>query len=114
MPVVSRRDGSLHVEVADGDSIVGSTATLDADERSHIVCIGSAAEGQRVAPSVEVTAELMISAACHAGDGLLCRADVVAHLYVLANKAVPYKIVLKGIAEGVPSVNGADDIGIVF
>ena len=56
----------------------------------------------------------MISAACHADDGLLCRADVVAHLYVLANEAVPYKIVLKGIAEGVPSVNGADNIGIVL
>ena len=64
-------------------------------------------EGDGVATAVERAAEVVVVAACHAGDG-----DVVAEADGLAAEAVPSVVVLQGVAEEVPALGGADDVGV--
>ena len=91
-------DGTV-IEVAEGCGIFFSEGALGA----------SVGDGQRVALAVEGTHEVVVAAARHAGN-----LDVGIQFHVLADEAVPGVVVLEAVAEVVPVLCAADDIGILF
>ena len=78
-------------------------------KRSDELCVdrrlgGAIANGERMAVAIEGAAEFMATTTRHASDG-----DVIAQFHGHAAEAVPCVVVLKGIAEVIPTIRIADD-----
>ncbi len=112
-------DGASHLQVADGGGGVVRVAGVGLGsgyvaERGGVVMavVGAEVDVERIATAVEGAGEVVLTAARHASDGVICRADISFQLHRLASE-VALRIVFQYVAEDVPARDGPDSVRAV-
>ena len=112
-------DGASHLQVADGGGGVVRVAGVGlgsgyvAEWGGVIMAVvGAEFDVERIATAVEGAGEVVLTAARHASDGVICRADISFQLHCLASE-VALRIVFQYVAEDVPARDGPDGVRAV-